>query len=116
MELFNIKNNFMKKKKVKSELVYEYNGSDYQQCARITISIPTYKRINYFLDAFCSAVIQDCDMPYNIIVVDNDDSKSCLHDKINGVKKLIETNKASNVNINYYLNKKNIGENNLNLA
>lgn len=70
--------------------------------AQFTIAIPTFKRTAYLREAINSALNQDCDFTYNVIVVDNnpirDDETEKMMQSYNGVH-----------NLTYYKNKDNLG-------
>lgn len=70
--------------------------------AEISICIPTYKRPKLLEEALESAIKQETNIPYRIIVVDNDDN---FENKEN----LNIINKYNDKRISYYKNVKNIG-------
>ncbi|MCR5756870.1 MAG: glycosyltransferase family 2 protein [Selenomonas sp.] len=108
-----MKNNFDIINGIHSNLVYEYIGNNYGE-SLITIAIPTYKRIDYFIDAFFSALDQKYEHSFQIIIVDNDDEKTYFNEKIFAIKNKINCNEYNNVKIKYYINEKNIAGNNFN--
>lgn len=68
----------------------------------VSILMPTYNHTKYLKEALLSAINQDCDFPYEIIVVDN--NHESLHFLNCEIVKDINSNK-----VYYYLNEKNIG-------
>jgi len=70
--------------------------------AEITICIPTYKRPKLLKEAIESAIKQETNIPYRIIVVDNDDDF-----KNDENLRVIES--FNDIRISYYKNKKNLG-------
>lgn len=97
---FEYKDNFSKYKDVKSILLY--GNKENIPSPKITIAIPTYKRPHLIKDALESAINQINYDNYEIIVVDNDDTKD-----ENETEQLIKG--YQNPKILYYKNEKNIG-------
>lgn len=96
-DYFEYEDNFKKYKDIKSNLIIEGKIKK----PKVTIAIPTYKRIDLLKEALLSAINQEGFNDYNIIVVDNDDSNA------EEVKNMILTLKSEKVS--YYKNEKNIG-------
>lgn len=96
-DYFGYEDNFKKYKNVKSNLIVEGKIKN----PKITIAIPTYKRVRLLKEALLSAINQKEFDDYNIIVVDNDDSNT------EEVKNMILD--ISSEKISYYKNEKNIG-------
>jgi glycosyltransferase involved in cell wall biosynthesis len=99
--LFDYINNFSKYEDVKSILQYGDISSCVSPC--ISIIMPIFQSPQYFKDALLSVVNQDCDILYEIIVVDNtpfDGEKS---------ETLLFIEELSLSNLYYYRNEKNIG-------
>jgi glycosyltransferase involved in cell wall biosynthesis len=99
--IFETKDNYLRFDDIKSHLLY----GDISMCKHPTISIliPAYNHPDYFREALQSAINQDCEFEYEIVVVDNND----LADDINSNQQIVMDSKASNVF--YYRNEKNIG-------
>ena len=112
-KIFQINDNYAIIQNAQSELLYNYEGINSGN-GLFTIAIPTYRRKEFFFEAFDSALKQNYDGPYEIIIVDNDDLRVELNDKINHVKETINSLNLSFVKISYYWNQKNIGVNNFN--
>ena len=68
---------------------------------KFTIAIPTYKRTSLLNEAIDSCLKQKTNIPFNILIVDNDPQRNCE------TEKLICT--YTNKNISYYKNTQNIG-------
>jgi glycosyltransferase involved in cell wall biosynthesis len=84
------------------ESVLLYGNHDVVHDAGITVCIPTYKRPRLLKEAIESAVNQITDIPYQILVVDNDPD----FDNIEILDLVKSFNKH---NIAYYKNKENLG-------
>ncbi len=69
---------------------------------KYTIAIPTYKRVQYLGDAIESALAQDYDDNYNIMVIDNNPSRD------DETEKFMESYKGRS-NMSYFKNTENIG-------
>ena len=69
--------------------------------SEITIAIPTYKRLELLKESLGSAINQDFNGAFNIVVVDNDDS--------GGDDVLEYISKLNNPKVRYFKNSKNIG-------
>lgn len=93
-------NNFEKYSKIKSQIIY---GSFSKKIPDVSIMLLTYKRANKLVDALNSALNQDYDKKYEIIVCD-DSGFDLETDKL--MKKYCEKNK----NIIYYRHDKNLGQ------
>ncbi len=70
-------------------------------CSEVTIAIPTYKRLEFLKDSLGSAIRQDFNGTFDIIVVDND---SC-----GGSEVLKYISQLNNPRVKYYKNSTNIG-------
>ena len=103
MELIDFSKNKNSFKEIKStESILLWGDPNAIPDAEITICIPTYKRPKLLEEAIKSAVNQDTNIPYRIIVVDNDDN-------FENNENLNIINKFNNKKISYYKNSKNIG-------
>jgi glycosyltransferase involved in cell wall biosynthesis len=99
IDFFRNEDGFSETKHIDSVLLF--GDTDVVADAEITICIPTYKRPVLLKDAITSAINQNTNIPYKIIVVDNDpdfENKEVL----NLIKSFNKTNIA------YYKNKKNL--------
>lgn len=96
-DYFGYEDNFKKYKNVKSNLIVEGKIKN----PKITIAIPTYKRVRLLKEALLSVINQKEFDDYNIIVVDNDDSNT---EEVKNMILDINSEKVS-----YYKNEKNIG-------
>lgn len=96
-DYFGYENNFKKYENIKSNLIIEGKVKN----PKITIAIPTYRRIELLKEALLSAVNQKDYSNYNIVVVDNDDSEN------RDVEKMILA--LNSEKVSYYKNEKNIG-------
>ena len=96
-DYFEYKNNFKKYENIKSNLVIEGKVKK----PKITIAIPTYRRVDLLKEALLSAINQKGYLDYNVIVIDNDDSEN------RDVEKMILT--LNSEKVSYYKNEKNIG-------
>ncbi len=94
---FEIKNNFEIYQDVKSHLLYGQR----KKC-QISIMIPTYLRNKYLKETLISALNQNTNIPYEIVVVDNNDN---FDD--NETLEMIKNFNSDN--IAYYKNEKNLG-------
>jgi glycosyltransferase involved in cell wall biosynthesis len=97
---FEYKNNFVKYKDIKSKLLI--GDKNINLNPKVTIAIPTYKRAHLIEKALESSINQVKFNDYEIIIVDNEDSKY-----ENETEELIKSYKNSN--ISYYKNEKNLG-------
>lgn len=99
-DIFEIKNNFLEHKDVESKLKF----GDIKQISnpRVSIVMPVYNHPDYFELALKTAISQDYNEPYEIVVVDNDAAKGITRNQ-----SVVEKNYQSN--ILYYKNAKNIG-------
>ena len=68
---------------------------------KYTIAIPTYKRAHLLKEALESAIHQNTNIPYHILVVDNNPERNCETEQL--------MNLYSASNISYYKNTENIG-------
>lgn len=93
-----IQDNFAKYKNVKSNLIF---GKIPEKEKLISIVIPTYGRAEYLREALDSALNQDCDIDYEVVVVDNDSTRNTDTEKL-----LAEYHDER---LLYYKNEKNIG-------
>ena len=98
-DLFEYKDNFAVWKNVDSKLVL----GDKTGCANpyVSIIIPCYKSVNFIQKAIESALYQDCDFEYEIIVVDNTEGE------FSPIQGIVEQYKESK--LLYYRNAQNIG-------
>ena len=96
-DYFGYENNFKKYENIKSNLIIEGRVKN----PKITIAIPTYRRVELLKEALLSVINQKDYSNYNIIVVDNDDSEN------RDVEKMILA--LNSEKISYYKNEKNIG-------
>lgn len=96
-DYFGYENNFKKYENIKSNLIIEGKVKN----PKITIAIPTYRRVELLKEALLSAINQKEYSNYNIIVIDNDDSEN------RDVEKMILA--LNSEKISYYKNEKNIG-------
>ena len=78
-------------------------NSNNKEDPSVSILIPTFRRINLLESAILSAIKQDTVLDYEIIVVDNDQSK----DSLDLIKKLSQ--KFPSANLKLYQNSENIG-------
>lgn len=93
-----IQDNFAKYKNIKSNLIF---GKVPDKEKLISIVIPTYGRAEYLREALDSALNQDCDVDYEIVVVDNDSTRNTDTEKIMA--------EYHDERLLYYKNEKNIG-------
>lgn len=102
-DFFEYKNNFMRFKNMKSNLILEGHKSE---IVLFTIAIPTYKRPELLIKALKSAIKQVGIKKdeYEIIIVDNDPDELYISNELTEV---IQSNENSN--IFYYRNEENIG-------
>lgn len=70
--------------------------------ADYTIAIPTYRRTEYLKEAIDSALNQDCNFSYNVIVVDNNPERN------DDTEKMMASYKNTK-NLSYYKNAENLG-------
>ena len=96
-DYFGDENNFKKYENIKSNLIIEGKVKN----PKITIAIPTYRRVELLKEALLSAINQKEYSNYNIIVIDNDDSEN------RDVEKMILA--LNSEKVSYYKNEKNIG-------
>ncbi|MGL5964431.1 MAG: glycosyltransferase family 2 protein [Fusobacteriaceae bacterium] len=99
IDYFEYVDNFATYSDVKSILLY---GDENNKSYKVSIAIPTYKRVELLKESLESALAQESFHDYDIIVVDNDDdfkSTECLE--------LIKS--FGSEKIKYYKNQKNIG-------
>ena len=101
-DIFEIKNNFLEYKDVESKLIV----GDISKISnpKVSIIMPVYNHPDYFELALKSAINQDYNEPYEIVVVDNDDAKEITRNQT-----VVENDYQSN--ILYYKNAKNISLN-----
>jgi glycosyltransferase, group 2 family len=69
--------------------------------AAITIAIPTYKRTIFLREAIDSCLQQKTDVPFNILVIDNDPERNCETEQL--------MQNYVNANLSYYKNTQNVG-------
>lgn len=97
-EIFEFRNNFLVHQSVESICIF--NNS--QNSAQVTIAIPTYKRASTLKQAIDSAIGQTKMVNFDIIVVDNDPTRSCETE-------FLMEEYRNRLNISYYKNASNIG-------
>lgn len=73
-----------------------------QTTPKLTIAIPTYKRAKYLKETIESTIHQDTDIPYEIIVVDNNPVRD------DETENLMQEYKETS-NVSYYKNTENLG-------
>jgi glycosyltransferase involved in cell wall biosynthesis len=100
MNLFDNKNNFSFNRDLVSELIYGNNDS---LIPKVSIMIPTYRRPHLLKKAISSALSQDTDIPFEVVVIDNEQDK-----KFAGQVDSIVCN-FQNKNLFLYRNQKNLG-------
>ena len=98
--LFDYKDCFSEFRDVKSQLVL---GDKDKRSPRVSILMPVYSHFEFFEQALQSAVHQDYNDDYEIVVVDNNP----IGGDITEYQKIIE--RADSSKIMYYRNEKNIG-------
>lgn len=99
-DFFKYVDNFAKLEHIPSVTIFE-SSLDY--IPKITIAIPTYKRVDLLKEAIDSAVNQEDYSDYDIIVVDNNPERGCETEQLMG--------SYSNTKISYYKNSENLGMN-----
>lgn len=99
-KIFDINDNFTINAGVES--VLQYGDLDAVRNPKVTIIVPCYNHPKYLKKALLSAVNQDYNEEYEIVVVDNDDSSNYTQNR-----KIVE--ELGNPKIIYYHNEKNIG-------
>jgi GT2 family glycosyltransferase len=90
--------NFEKISKIPS---YQIVKSKLDFTPKVTIAIPTFKRVNLLKETLDSAINQIGFINYDILVVDNDPLRGCETEKLLG--------NYNNVRLNYYKNSENLG-------
>lgn len=95
---FEVKDNYKENDGVRSVLMY---GDRIYNC-KFSIMIPTYLRNKYLKETIDSALCQDIDLDYEVVVVDNNDDFDDLE-----TKRLLEQYDSNKVS--YYKNEKNLG-------
>ncbi|QLK45157.1 hypothetical protein DR996_07430 [Vibrio owensii] len=95
------RNNFKKYKDISSSLIFEYNT---EACAppTISITIPTFRRPDLLLEAVNSVAAQETKENFEIVIVDNDNTREFSNQITSGLNNL-------KINIRYYVNDQNIG-------
>ena len=86
---------------VASHLTFE--GSGASNTPLVTIAIPTFRRPDLLVDTVRSALTQDFDRPFEIIVVDNDPASTGAEALVEAVPELRECS------FRYFVNAENIG-------
>lgn len=99
IDFFKIENHFKETEHIPSIPIFENHR---KEVPMFTIAIPTYKRADYLKEALDSAINQATDIPYEIIVVDNNPERN------DETELLMETYRHI-PNLRYYKNSKNIG-------
>ncbi|USD32688.1 MULTISPECIES: glycosyltransferase family 2 protein [Vibrio] len=100
-DLTSTTNHFNKYTAVKSQLLWS-NVIEQEEAVEVSITIPTYRRPKLLLEAVKSAAQQSGHIKFEIVIVDNDDSREFS-------KQIIESLKGIDSNIRYYINDENIG-------
>lgn len=95
--LFKYKDSLESIRKIEVTTIFE----DYSEDCLYTIAIPTFKRVDDLLMTLNSAINQKTDIPYNIIVVDNNPERN---DETEVMMK-----EHYHQNLSYYKNSENIG-------
>lgn len=99
--IFESDNHFKEFNDIDSSLEYGNNSDEF---IIVSIVMPVYKHPDFLKKALISAVNQDFDKPYEVLVVDNDDSFEVEQSPNYKVIKEINSDK-----VKYYKNTKNIG-------
>lgn len=97
-DFFKIENHFEKAKHIRSIPIFE-NRMD--KVPLFTIVIPTYKRAKYLKEAIDSAITQESDISYEIIVCNNGFDEKETNDLMEQYRKI--------PGFSYYVNESNIG-------
>lgn len=100
LKLMCLKDNFSKYVDVESVLIW---GDLSKISPYITIAIPTYKRVDLLKEAIDSVINQDGDIPYEIIILDNDSINEGKSETLQLVKSY------NNDKLYYFKHKENIG-------
>jgi glycosyltransferase involved in cell wall biosynthesis len=95
------RNAFADHEHVESVIVWEH--APVKSDPEVSIAIPTFRRPDLLVEAVASALSQDCDQSYEIVIVDND--LDCEVDR--HLKDMVEA--QDKVNLRYYKNRENIG-------
>lgn len=98
-DYFKIENHFKENEHISSIPIFENHR---KEVPMFTIAIPTYKRADYLKDALESAINQTTDIPYEIIVVDNNPER-------NDETEIFIKTYRNIPNLRYFKNSKNIG-------
>lgn len=98
LDLFDYEDNFSQIEKIAVEAIFCTSEDD---TPKFTIAIPTYKRVSLLKEALESAICQNTDISYDIIVVDNNPERG---DDTELFMTSISCSKVS-----YYKNTQNIG-------
>ncbi len=94
-------NHFDEYKDIKTNLIFS-TKKEYQN-VRFSIVIPTYKRYDYLGEALQSAIKQNTNSEFEVLIFDNDEKVN--EQKLDLIKKISN----GHPNVNYYLHEKNIG-------
>ncbi|MFY2509959.1 glycosyltransferase family 2 protein [Vibrio pectenicida] len=94
-------NHFEQFKVVKSHLEFSYEPIDIDEL-RVSITIPTFRRPQLLLEAVKSVARQNTTVKFEVVIVDNDDSKEFS-------QQIVEALKSLSCNVRYYVNHENIG-------
>ncbi|MBU2896851.1 glycosyltransferase family 2 protein [Vibrio hepatarius] len=94
-------NHFEQFKVVKSHLEFSYEPIDIDEL-RVSITIPTFRRPQLLLEAVESVARQNTTVKFEVVIVDNDDSKEFS-------QQIVEALKSLSCNVRYYVNHENIG-------
>ena len=97
-DFFDIRNNFEKFRDAKSTLLYGMRMKN----SLLSIMIPTFMRNTYLKDTIESALRQKTDVPFEIVIVDNDSDFNNL-DTLEVVKQFNDRR------VSYYKNSQNLG-------
>lgn len=98
-DFFKIEDHFKETEHIPSIPIFE---NHLPEAPRFTIAIPTYKRAKYLKEALESAINQNTDEPFEIIVVDNNPERN------DETEQLMEEY-SSVLNVSYYKNYENLG-------
>lgn len=99
--IFDYVDNFKINEHIKSELLF--GDKAHVPNPKFSVVMPVFKRTDFFLEALNSALNQDIDEDYEIVVVDNNDEDPIP----TPIQKIVE--KVNDKRILYYRNQKNLG-------
>lgn len=98
-DFFKIKDHFKETENIPSIQIYK-NGQEHTPL--FSIIIPTYKRVKYLREALESALNQETNIQYEVIVIDNNPER-------NDETELFMKSYSSNPLLSYYKNSENLG-------